>query len=128
MSEFSVLGKVVRNSVDRLDTFPSPGHIQVEQDTDEFTSLCPITGAPDWCRIVVRYIPDTLCAESKSVKLYYFGFRNVGMFCEKLAVVIAQRFLEDLKPLWLQVSVVQVPRGGIGLTATYTWPEEEQSR
>jgi len=96
----------------------------IEFDCPEFTSLCPITGQPDFARISITYIPDLKCLESKSLKLYLFSFRNAGMFHEE----ITNRILDDLvaacEPRWAQVRGVMNSRGGIsiGVTAEYSKP------
>jgi 7-cyano-7-deazaguanine reductase len=96
----------------------------IEFNCPEFTSLCPITGQPDFARIVIRYIPDMKCIESKSLKLYLFSFRNTGMFHEE----ITNRILDDLTnacdPRWVRVRGIMNPRGGISIdvTAEYVKP------
>jgi len=96
----------------------------VEFDCPEFTSLCPVTGQPDFARILITYIPDQKCLESKSLKLYLGSFRNTGMFHEE----ITNRILEDLvaacEPRWARVKGIMNPRGGIAIevTAEYCKP------
>lgn len=79
----------------------------------EFTSLCPITGQPDFAHIVIDYIPDALIVESKSLKLFLQSFRNHGAFHEDCSLTIAQRLVEKLKPKWLRIGAYWYPRGGI---------------
>jgi len=79
----------------------------------EFTSLCPITGQPDFAHIVIDYIPDALIVESKSLKLFLQSFRNHGAFHEDCSLTIAQRLVERLKPKWLRIGAYWYPRGGI---------------
>jgi len=96
----------------------------VEFDCPEFTSLCPVTGQPDFARIRITYVPDEQCLESKSLKLYLFAFRNVGMFHEE----ITNRILEDVvaacQPRWARVQGLMNRRGGISIdvTAEYCKP------
>ncbi len=79
----------------------------------EFTSLCPMTGQPDFAHIVIDYAPDKLLVESKSLKLFLTSFRNHGAFHEECSVMIAQRIVEITKPLWLRIGAYWYPRGGI---------------
>ncbi|MBT9170271.1 MAG: NADPH-dependent 7-cyano-7-deazaguanine reductase [Actinobacteria bacterium] len=100
-----------------LETFSNPGATTVEFSTDEFTSLCPVTGQPDWCSIVIKYTPNTLCVESKSLKLYLQSYRNEHGFIEELATRIFEDISTTLKPLYLEVVITATPRGGLSLTA-----------
>lgn len=79
----------------------------------EFTSICPVTGQPDFAHIVIDYAPDKLLVESKSLKLFMFSFRNHGAFHEECTVMIGQRMVEATRPLWLRVGGYWYPRGGI---------------
>ncbi|MFI0843598.1 preQ(1) synthase [Mesorhizobium sp. IMUNJ 23232] len=79
----------------------------------EFTSLCPVTGQPDFAHIVIDYAPDTLLVESKSLKLFMTSFRNHGAFHEECTVMIGRRLIEAAKPLWLRIAGYWYPRGGI---------------
>ena len=79
----------------------------------EFTSMCPITGQPDFAHIVIDYAPDGLLVESKSLKLFLTSFRNHGAFHEECKIMIGQRIAEATKPLWLRIGDYWYPRGGI---------------
>ncbi|MEQ1953328.1 preQ(1) synthase [Mesorhizobium sp. CN2-181] len=79
----------------------------------EFTSLCPVTGQPDFAHIVIDYAPDALLVESKSLKLFMTSFRNHGAFHEECTVMIGRRLVEVAKPLWLRIAGYWYPRGGI---------------
>ena len=117
----------------QLEWFPSPfsdparnrhgvlGTIHVE--APEFTSLCPITGQPDFATIVIDYTPDERCVESKSLKLYLGRFRQEGEFHEACVNRIANDLVEVLDPLYLKVEGRFTPRGGIPL-----WPTAEYRR
>lgn len=85
----------------------------IQFETDEFTSLCPITGQPDFARITIEYIPDELCVESKSLKLFLFSFRNEGSFYEDVTNRIYTDLFELLKPRHLIVTGDFTARGGI---------------
>ncbi|MDS7597688.1 preQ(1) synthase [Agrobacterium tumefaciens] len=79
----------------------------------EFTSLCPMTGQPDFAHIVIDYIPGDFLVESKSLKLFLNSFRNHGAFHEDCSVYIAKRLVDLLKPKWLRIGAYWYPRGGI---------------
>ncbi len=79
----------------------------------EFTSLCPMTGQPDFAHIVIDYIPGDFLVESKSLKLFLQSFRNHGAFHEDCSVYIAKRLVELMQPKWLRIGAYWYPRGGI---------------
>lgn len=85
----------------------------------EFTSLCPVTGQPDFAHLVIDYIADERLVESKSLKLYLGSFRNHGAFHEDCTVAIARRLVEVLKPKWLRIGGYWYPRGGIPIDVFY---------
>lgn len=89
----------------------------VEFDCPEFTALCPMTGQPDFGHITIRYIPDQLCVESKSLKLYLFSFRNHGTFHEEVVNRILDDLIAAIQPRQAIVKGVFNPRGGIAITA-----------
>lgn len=109
----------------RLEAFPNPNPArayQVTFDCPEFTSLCPVTGQPDFARITVEYWPRRKCIESKSLKLYLGSFRNQGCFAE----AIVNRILDDLvaccQPRRAVVTGRFSARGGIGIVVTAATP------
>ena len=79
----------------------------------EFTSLCPMTGQPDFAHIVIDYIPGDWLVESKSLKLFLHSFRNHGAFHEACTMLIADRILALLAPRWFRIGAYWYPRGGI---------------
>jgi 7-cyano-7-deazaguanine reductase len=79
----------------------------------EFTSLCPMTGQPDFAHLVIDYLPADWLVESKSLKLYMGSFRNHGAFHEDCTISIAKRLIELLEPRWLRIGGYWYPRGGI---------------
>jgi 7-cyano-7-deazaguanine reductase len=79
----------------------------------EFTSLCPVTGQPDFAHIVIDYAPDETIVESKSLKLFLSSFRNHGAFHEDCTLTIAKRLVEAAEPKWLRIGSYWYPRGGI---------------
>ena len=85
----------------------------------EFTSLCPITGQPDFAHLVIDYAPDQRLVESKSLKLFLGSFRNHGAFHEDCTVRIAERIVEITNPKWLRIGGYWYPRGGIPIDVFY---------
>ena len=81
----------------------------------EFTSLCPITGQPDFATIQIDYIPDIKMVESKSLKLYLFGFRNHGAFHEDCINIIMKDLIALMQPKYIEVTGLFTPRGGISI-------------
>ena len=79
----------------------------------EFTSLCPVTGQPDFAHLVIDYVPADWLVESKSLKLYLGSFRNHGAFHEDCTVAIGRRLVSELAPHWLRIGGYWYPRGGI---------------
>ena len=106
----------------RLETVPNPhpGTPYVVRFTcPEFTSLCPITGQPDFAHLVIDYVPAALILESKSLKLFLGAFRNHGAFHEDCTLTIAGRLVEVLAPSWLRIGGYWYPRGGIPIDIFY---------
>ena len=105
-----------------LETFdnPHPGtKFVVRLTCPEFTTLCPITGQPDFAHLVVDYIPDEQLVESKSFKLFMASYRNQGTFHEACTVEIAKRIEDAIAPLWLRIGGYWYPRGGIPIDVYY---------
>jgi 7-cyano-7-deazaguanine reductase len=93
---------------------PSPGkHYVVRFTCPEFTSLCPMTGQPDFAHLVIDYIPAAWIVESKSLKLYLGSFRNHGAFHEACTMEIAGALVGLLAPAWLRIGGYWYPRGGM---------------
>ena len=113
----------------RLETVPNPqaGTTYLVRFTcPEFTSLCPVTGQPDFAHLVIDYVPDRLLVESKSLKLYLGSFRNHGAFHEDCTVSIARRLEALLAPVWLRIGGYWYPRGGMPIDVFYqTGPAPE---
>jgi 7-cyano-7-deazaguanine reductase len=85
----------------------------------EFTSLCPVTGQPDFAHLVIDYVPNALIVESKSLKLYLGSFRNHAGFHEACTVGIARRIEAEIAPHWLRIGGYWYPRGGIPIDVFY---------
>lgn len=93
---------------------PQPGMDYLVRFTcPEFTSLCPLTGQPDFAHLVLDYVPDDWIVESKSLKLFLASFRNHGSFHEACSMQVAQRLVDLLTPRWLRIGAYWYPRGGI---------------
>jgi len=87
----------------------------VKFNCPEFTSLCPITGQPDFATITISYVPDEVLVESKSLKLYLFSFRNHGDFHEDCVNIIMKDLIAKLSPKYIEVTGKFLPRGGISI-------------
>ena len=117
--ELTLLGETVRHAVDHVEVFPAPAHIvTVRMTSDELNSMCPVTGQPDLATVEITYRPDRWCVESKSLKLYLWGFRDRAVFVEQLAAEIADEIALTVEPHDVRVVVTQRPRGGIEVQAT----------
>ena len=93
---------------------PQPGMAYLVRFTcPEFTTLCPLTGQPDFAHIVLDYVPDEWIVESKSLKLFLASFRNHGAFHEACTLEVARRVIEAIAPRWLRIGAYWYPRGGI---------------
>jgi 7-cyano-7-deazaguanine reductase len=105
-----------------LETVPNPHRgllYAVRFTCPEFTSLCPVTGQPDFAHLVIDYVPEAAILESKSLKLYLGAFRNHGAFHEDCTLTIARRLVDTLTPTWLRIGGYWYPRGGIPIDIFY---------
>lgn len=101
---------------DLLECFdnPHPGRsFVIEHVADEFTSVCPKTGHPDFGQVILQYVPADACVELKSLKLYYQSFRNEGIFYEAVTNQIAEDLARAMEPVWMSVVTDWKGRGGI---------------
>jgi 7-cyano-7-deazaguanine reductase len=106
----------------RLETVPNPhpdSQYLVRFSAPEFTSLCPVTGQPDFAHLVIDYAPRDLLVESKSLKLYLASFRSHGAFHEDCTVAIGKRLWDTLNPHWLRIGGYWYPRGGMPIDVFY---------
>ena len=116
-----------------LEAFPNP---RPERDYEikfvfpEFTSVCPVTSQPDFATITLEYVPDKSCVEMKSLKLYYFSYRNKGIFYEGVVNTILDDLVAVLKPRQMKVVGEFAVRGGTAgtVTARYEAPKRRKSR
>lgn len=111
-----------------LESVPNP-HLQrdyfIKFNCPEFTSICPITGQPDFATIYISYIADKLIVESKSLKLYLFSFRNHGGFHEYCVNTIADDLIKLLSPRYLEVWGKFTPRGGLSIDPYVNYGKEK---
>jgi 7-cyano-7-deazaguanine reductase len=116
----------------RLETFPNPTRrrYRIHFETDDFTSVCPVTSQADFARIDIDYVPSQLCVESKSLKFYLASYRNVRAFNEAITNRILDDFVQACAPLEAVVTAQFSARGGIALTvrAEYTDKEAKAQR
>ena len=104
-----------------LETFPyeyAGKEIIMTIDTDEFTSVCPWSGLPDYARIHIEYIPGKACIELRSLKYYFLSYRNVGIYQEHLVNRILDDLVRCARPRWMKVAADYKVRGGIHTVAT----------
>jgi 7-cyano-7-deazaguanine reductase len=108
--------RITRLKTKRLETFPNPAperDYRIRMELPEFTCVCPMTGQPDFATLELEYVPDRLCVELKSLKLYIWSYRDVGTFHE----AVTNRILDDLvratKPRYLRLAAKFNVRGGI---------------
>lgn len=109
-------------SIKILEKFKNP-HPELDYvvrfSTPEFTSICPITGQPDFANLVIDYVPSKEMVESKSLKLYLVSYRNHGAFHEDCTLQIAKDLIALMKPKWLRIQGFWFPRGGIPIDVFY---------
>lgn len=104
-----------------VETFPNPNssrNYEIHHVCPEFTSVCPKTGQPDFATIELTYIPDQTCLELKALKLYYYSFRNEGIYYEAVINRILDELVEACQPRWMQVVGKFNVRGGISSIIT----------
>lgn len=114
----------------KLETFPSPARrpYRIRFETADFTSLCPVTRQMDFAQIVIEYMPDKLCVESKSLKFYLGSYRNECGFNETVTNRILDDFVKACAPREAVVTAEFSPRGGIGLTVRAEYPDAKPLR
>ena len=109
----------------RLESFPNASpqrDFTVTFDCPEFTSICPVTGQPDFAHIVIEYVPNRRCIESKSLKLYLGAFRNLGAFAESIVNRILDDLVKACRPRRATVTGHFTARGGIAIQVTARHP------
>ena len=101
---------------------------EIEMECPEFTCLCPKTGQPDFAELEIRYIPDKVCIELKSLKLYLWSFRNEGVFHEKVINDILDDLVKISSPRWMEVIGTFNVRGGIHTTVSASYEASKKNK
>ncbi len=118
MSDLQHLGKPSNAPIERVDLIDwAHGPIVVRLECAEFSSLCPVTHQPDYGRLTIEYVPEQHLAETKSMKLYLWRFRDRHGFNEALVAEIAESLFTQIRPKWLRVAGAFNARGGIQVNA-----------
>lgn len=112
-----------------IETWPNqfPAY-EILVDVPEFTSVCPKTGLPDFGVLKIRYMPDKVCLELKSLKEYLFTYRNLGIFQENIVNRVLEDVVRAAKPVWAEVVGEFKPRGGIATVVAARWPRPKENR
>ncbi len=108
-----IRGLKIEPELETIDNIYSDREYIVELITDEFSSVCPKTGLPDFATIKIRYVPDKYLVEEKSLKLYLTSYRNLGIFQENATNKIMDDFVSKVKPKWVEIEACWKSRGGI---------------
>ena len=111
----------------KLETFPNPNPRRdywIRLECPDFTSLCPVTGQPDFAEIIVDYVPEKLCVETKSLKLYLSSYRNVPSFNEEVINGILDDLVRVCAPRQMKIQGKFAPRGGLSLSVTVEHPSD----
>ncbi len=114
-----------------LETFKNPAadrDYEIAFDCPEFTCLCPLTGQPDFAHFKIRYVPDALCVELKSLKLYFWSYRDEGAFHEAVTNRVLDDLVKAVSPRRMQVEADWWVRGGIGTKVTVTYEKAKKKR
>lgn len=114
-------------TITTLDRFPNPGRYPytIKLSTEDFTSLCPVTGQPDFAKLEIEYSPDEWCVETKSLKYYLASYRNVRAFNEAVIHRIMDDLVNACQPLVMEIRAQFASRGGITLSVTAQYPGAE---
>lgn len=128
LKDLSMLGREAKPSK-KLEAFPNHNPERdyvVTLTTDEFTCVCPMTGQPDFAKITIRYIPDKKVVESKSLKLYFWSYRNEGVFHEHVTNTILDDLVKVLSPRWCEVVSEFSVRGGIAISVKAEYKKKKK--
>ncbi len=124
MKEYTSTG--LKAKLPKIECFPSQFRdYEITHIIPEFTSLCPKTGLPDFGTITIKYIPDKLCIELKSLKLYIGAYRNLGIFYENSVNQILKDIIKASKPIKAEITGEFNPRGGIKSVVRATYPDKK---
>jgi 7-cyano-7-deazaguanine reductase len=112
-----------------IETWPNQyADYEIQIDTPEFTSVCPKTGMPDFGKLRLRYLPDKLCLELKSYKMYLLAYRNLGIFQENVVNRVLRDVVKAAQPVSATVIGDFAPRGGLGTVVTASWTRPRRTR
>jgi 7-cyano-7-deazaguanine reductase len=112
-----------------IETWPNQfDGYEIEIDVPEFTSICPKTGLPDFGTITISYIPDQLCLELKSLKMYTLAYRGLGIFQENVVNCFLRDIVKACDPVTITINGDFVPRGGLGSRMTAHWTKKERTK
>jgi 7-cyano-7-deazaguanine reductase len=117
--------KTRREAARPVEVFPNPRPAReylVEFEVPEYTAVCPKTGQPDFGTIRIRYAPAKSCLEMKSLKIYFQGYRDRGVFYEAAVNAVLDDLVASCRPRWMEVVGAFAPRGGMTATVTARWP------
>lgn len=117
----------IKAKLPAIECFPSQyKNYEVSISIPEFTAVCPRTGLPDFGAITIRYMPDELCVELKSLKMYLLAYRNLGIFNENAVNRIMEDVAAACRPVWLEARGVFTPRGGINTEVIARYPRGKE--
>lgn len=119
----------LKEKLPAIETFPNqfPGY-EIKIEFPEYTSVCPKTGLPDFGTVVIRYVPDKLCLELKSLKMYLLAYRNLGIFYENAVNRILEDVVKACKPARATVSGEFNPRGGLKSVIEAHYPRSRKKQ
>lgn len=100
---------------------PVADSVNIVTTTDEFTSVCPFSGLPDFATVTISYMPDRHCIELRSLKYYLMSYRTVGIWYEHMVNRILHDLVTACKPKWMKIEIACKPRGGLSSTVTAEW-------
>lgn len=113
----------IQSPLPGLEVFPNQYRgYDIEMAVPEYSSVCPKTGLPDYGKLTIRYRPDKVCVELKSLKMYLLAYRNLGIFYENAVNRVLDDLVAAVKPVWAEVKGEFTPRGGIHSTVTARFP------
>ena len=120
----------VQAALPEIETWPNQYRTgyEIEIEVAEFTSVCPKTGLPDHGTLTLRYVPDKLCLELKSLKMYALAYRNLGIFQENVVNRVLADIVKATNPIRAEVFGDFAPRGGIFSRITATWSRKDRKR
>lgn len=132
-TDLTILGHNVKNlpkrpDLAKLETFKNQfpkRDYEILIDCPDFTSLCPVTGQPDFAQLTITYVPNKLCVETKSLKIYLNAFRNEPSFNEEIVNHVLDDLVKAVSPRRMTVVGEFAPRGGISLTISARYPDTE---